>query len=170
MLSVQMEQRVNLKFLVELGKTFTEAYALLKQERKATEDGPRPGRPSTSKTDENISKLVSKSAKIEVLTALRERVRRRKPDLWKTKSWKIHQDNAPPHFCFVCEGVKSALKGTRFESVEAVKAKATKVLNQLTEADFQHCFQQLKHRMERCRDRQGEYIEGEKVSTVIDNE
>ncbi|KAJ8952665.1 hypothetical protein NQ318_020980 [Aromia moschata] len=34
------------------------------------------------------------------------------------------------------------LKRTRFESVEAVKAKATEVLNQLTEADFQHCFQQ----------------------------
>ncbi|KAJ8960962.1 hypothetical protein NQ318_020264 [Aromia moschata] len=34
------------------------------------------------------------------------------------------------------------LKGARFESVEAVKAKATEVLNQLTEADFEHCFQQ----------------------------
>ncbi|KAJ8938835.1 hypothetical protein NQ318_000830 [Aromia moschata] len=31
MLSVQMEQRVNLKSLVKLGKTFTEAYALLKK-------------------------------------------------------------------------------------------------------------------------------------------
>ncbi|KAJ8956495.1 hypothetical protein NQ318_019213 [Aromia moschata] len=30
MLSVQMEQRVNLKCLVKLGKTFTEAYAMLK--------------------------------------------------------------------------------------------------------------------------------------------
>ncbi|KAJ8939767.1 hypothetical protein NQ318_009798 [Aromia moschata] len=60
------------------------------------------------------------------------------------------------------------LKGTRFESVEAVKAKATEVLNQLTEADFQHCFQQWKSRMERCKDRQGEYIEGEKVATVRD--
>ncbi|KAJ8939415.1 hypothetical protein NQ318_020869 [Aromia moschata] len=57
------------------------------------------------------------------------------------------------------------LRGTRFESVEAVKAKATKVLNQLTEADYQHCFQQWKGRMERCRDRQGEYIEGEQVAT-----
>ncbi|KAJ8959332.1 hypothetical protein NQ318_022018 [Aromia moschata] len=66
--------------------------------------------------------------------------------------------------------VKSALKGTRFESVEAVKAKATEVLDQLTEADFQRCFQQWKSRMERCRDRQGEYIEGEKVATVIGNE
>ncbi|KAJ8939191.1 hypothetical protein NQ318_017088 [Aromia moschata] len=95
--------------------------------------------------------------------ALRERVRRRRPDLWKTKSWTIHQDNTPAHsalsvkaFFFAKYGitllehpsysrylapVKSALKGTRFESVEAVKAKATEVLNQLTKADFQHCFQ-----------------------------
>ncbi|KAJ8949581.1 hypothetical protein NQ318_016212 [Aromia moschata] len=31
MLSGQMEQRVNLKFLVKLGKTFTEASAMLKE-------------------------------------------------------------------------------------------------------------------------------------------
>ncbi|KAJ8954151.1 hypothetical protein NQ318_005745 [Aromia moschata] len=31
MLSVQMEQRVNLKFLVKLGKNYTEAYAMLKE-------------------------------------------------------------------------------------------------------------------------------------------
>ncbi|KAJ8948170.1 hypothetical protein NQ318_009262 [Aromia moschata] len=31
MLSVQMEQRVNLKFLGKLGKTFTEAYAMLNE-------------------------------------------------------------------------------------------------------------------------------------------
>ncbi|KAJ8934093.1 hypothetical protein NQ318_005086 [Aromia moschata] len=31
MLSVQMEQRVYLKFLVKLGKTCTEAYAMLKE-------------------------------------------------------------------------------------------------------------------------------------------
>ncbi|KAJ8952902.1 hypothetical protein NQ318_006519 [Aromia moschata] len=57
------------------------------------------------------------------------------------------------------------LKGTIFECVEVVKAKPTEVLNQLTEADIQHCFQRWKSRMERCRDRQGEYIEGEKVAT-----
>ncbi|KAJ8963448.1 hypothetical protein NQ318_018928 [Aromia moschata] len=59
------------------------------------------------------------------------------------------------------------LKGTTFESVEAVKAKATKVLNQLTEADFQHCSQQSKSRMERCRDRQGDYFKGEKVTVLL---
>ncbi|KAJ8944852.1 hypothetical protein NQ318_013001 [Aromia moschata] len=74
MLSAQMEQRVNPKFLVKLGKTFTEAYAMLKEEcgneglsrtqvferfkegRETTENDPRPGRPSTSKPDENIEK------------------------------------------------------------------------------------------------------------------
>ncbi|KAJ8937151.1 hypothetical protein NQ318_009317 [Aromia moschata] len=41
------------------------------------------------------------------------------------------------------------LKGTRFESVEAFKEEVTEVLYQLIEADFQHCFQQWKSRMER---------------------
>ncbi|KAJ8955430.1 hypothetical protein NQ318_003528, partial [Aromia moschata] len=34
-------------------------------------------------------------------------------------------------------------------------------------ADFQHCYQQRKSRMERCRDRQGEYVESEKVATIL---
>ncbi|KAJ8939420.1 hypothetical protein NQ318_020875 [Aromia moschata] len=74
--SIQIEQW----FLVKLGKTFTEAYAMLKEVygseclsrtqvvewlkrfkegRETTEDDPRPGRSSTSKTDENIEKLVN---------------------------------------------------------------------------------------------------------------
>ncbi|KAJ8944489.1 hypothetical protein NQ318_011746 [Aromia moschata] len=85
---------------------------------------------------------------IEALSALCERVRRRRPDFWKTKSWSkkdsSRQSTGP--FCFVSDGVffakygitvlehhytrptlllvKSVLKGIRFESVEAVKAKA----------------------------------------------
>ncbi|KAJ8955432.1 hypothetical protein NQ318_003530 [Aromia moschata] len=55
------------------------------------------------------------------------------------------------------------LKGTRFESVVTVKIKATEVLNQLTEADFQHCFQQWKSRMERFRDRQGSTLKAKKL-------
>ncbi|KAJ8951218.1 hypothetical protein NQ318_010245 [Aromia moschata] len=67
-----MEQWVNLKFLVKLGKTFAEAYAMLKEVygneclsrtqfkrfkegRETTESASR--RPSTSKTDENIEKV-----------------------------------------------------------------------------------------------------------------
>ncbi|PNF28416.1 hypothetical protein B7P43_G16337 [Cryptotermes secundus] len=55
---------------------------------------------------------------------------------------------------------------TRFESVDAVKAKATQLLKSITQDDLQHCFQQWKIRMERCRDRGGDYIEGDNISTV----
>lgn len=87
-----------------------------------------------------------------VLNTLRERVRRRGPDMWKNASWILHQDNAPTHTAlsvkkylaknnitvmehppyspdlapcdfFFFPKVKFALKGTRFESVDTVKKK-----------------------------------------------
>ena len=67
---------------------------------------------------------------------------------------------------FLFQKIKSALKGTRFEPVDAMKAKATELMNKLSEDDLQHCFQQWKIRMERCRDRGGEYIEGDDISIV----
>jgi len=130
----------------------------------------------------------------EVLTN-RERVRRR-PEIWKNGSWFLHRDNAPAHnalsfktfltkhkitvleqppyspelapcdLFFLFTEIKSALRGTRFESVDAVKAKATELMNKLPEDDLQHCFQQWKIRMERCRDRGGEHIEGDNISIM----
>ncbi|KAJ8954449.1 hypothetical protein NQ318_011125 [Aromia moschata] len=73
----KLEQRVNLKFPIKLGKTFAEAYEMLqevygneclsrtqdfewfkqfKEGRETTEDDPHPKWPSSSKTDENIEK------------------------------------------------------------------------------------------------------------------
>ena len=43
-----------------------------------------------------------------------------------------------------------------FESVDAVKAKATEFMNTLSEDNLQHCFQKWKIRMEQCRDWGGE--------------
>jgi len=78
MLSVNVEQRVNVKFCVKLGKSATETYDLLKkvygdeclsrtqvferfkrfkEGREVVEDDQRPGRPSTSKADANIEKV-----------------------------------------------------------------------------------------------------------------
>ena len=74
-------------------------------------------------------------------------------------------DLAPCDF-FLFPKIKSTLKGTGFESVDAVKAKATQLLNSLTQDDLQHCFQQWKIRMERCWDRGGDYIEGDNISIV----
>ena len=128
-----------------------------------------------------------------VLTTLRESVRRKRPDMWKNASWILHQDNAPAHNAlsakrylaknnisvmehppyspdlapcdfFLFPKIKSALKGTWFESVDAVKAKATQLLNSITQDNLQHCFQRWKIRMKRCRDRGGDYIEGDNTS------
>jgi [histone H3]-lysine36 N-dimethyltransferase SETMAR len=128
---------------------------------------------------------------IQVLTTLRERVRRKRPELWEENSWILHQDNAPAHNAlsvkqflakhsitlmehppyspdlapcdfFLFPKIKVELKGTRHESVDAVKEVATQLLNSLSENDLQHCFQQWKTRLQRCRDRGGEYIEGDK--------
>jgi len=67
-------------------------------------------------------------------------------------------DLAPCDF-FLLPKIKSALKRTRFESMEEVKRKSAELL--LTKEDFQHCFDQWKKRMEQCVARGGEYIEGE---------
>ncbi|KAJ8962733.1 hypothetical protein NQ318_001131 [Aromia moschata] len=123
-----------------------------------------PDSPSTSKTDENIHESFN------MRKVCAKMVPKFLPHEQKESRMNICADilNNTDTDPSLLDTV--TLKGTRFESVEAVKAKATEVLNQLTEADFQHCFEQWKSRMERCRDCQGEYIEGEKVATVIGNE
>jgi transposase len=62
--------------------------------------------------------------------------------------------------------IKSALKGTRFEFVDAVKAKVMEVMKKLSEKDLQHCFQQRKTCMELCRGRGGDHFEGDNISIV----
>ena len=78
---MSVEQRINLKFLVRLRKTPTEALKLLqevygddkmsrtclfewrkrfKERREEVEDDHRSGRPSTNRTDENVEQLRPK--------------------------------------------------------------------------------------------------------------
>jgi len=131
----------------------------------------------------------------EVLTNLREQVRKKRPEMWKNSSWVLHQGNVPAHNAppvrtfltkhkitvlkhppyspdlapcdfFLFPMIKSVLKGTRFESINAVKAKATELMNKLSEDNLRHCFQQWNILMEWCRDRGGEYIEGDNISIV----
>jgi len=96
--------------------------------------------------------------------------------LWQNDSWILHQDNVPAHNALSVKAVsgqksnasvitplfirqislhvwqfpklKSALNGTHFESVEAIKIKSTEVLKALREKDFQYCFNQWKILME----------------------
>jgi hypothetical protein len=74
-------------------------------------------------------------------------------------------DLAPCDF-FLFPKIKSAFKGTRFESVDTVKAKVIELMNKLSQHDLQHCFQQWKIHMKWCRDWGGEYTEGDNISIV----
>ena len=94
---------------------------------------------------------VNQQYYIEVLTKLREHVRRKRPELWRN-GWILDQDNAPAHNAlsvkqflanknitvlehppyspdlapcdfYLFPKIKSVLKGTHFVSVENVKAK-----------------------------------------------
>ena len=65
---------------------------------------------------------------------------------------------------FLFPKIKAGLKGTRFESVDVVKKNATQLMYVLSEKDLQHCFQQRLIRMKRCRDREGNYFEGDNMS------
>jgi hypothetical protein len=111
----------------------------------------------------------------EVLTILSEHVKRKRSEMWKKGSWILHHDNTlsvktfvakhkipvlehppcspglTPCDFFLFPKIKFALKGTCFQSVDAVKAKVTEVMKKLSEKDLQHCFQQWKICMELCR-------------------
>jgi hypothetical protein len=74
------------------------------------EDDERAGRPSTSKTEENVEKnqricwpesqTVNQKYYFETLTKLQEWVRKKRLELWKKKSWIFHQDRVPAHSAF----------------------------------------------------------------------
>ncbi|XP_039610931.1 protein GVQW3-like [Polypterus senegalus] len=106
MLSLKVEQRVNLKFLVKLNKTPTECFQMLtgaygeycmsrarvfewhkrfSEGRENVEDNERPGRPSTSRTEENVEKIrqmVRKDRRLSV-RMIAETINIDKDTAWK---------------------------------------------------------------------------------------
>jgi len=63
--------------------------------------------------------------------------------------------------------IKSALKGNRFGSVDAVKDKATQLLNSIIQDDLQHCTNSGKLSMERCRNQGGATLNGIRRQLII---
>jgi len=126
----------------------------------------------------------------EVLTKLRERVRRKRPEFWKA-GWILHQDIAPgynalfvkqflanktitvlehpppspdlaPCEFYLFPKIKSVLKGAHFVSVENVKAKMAEILKSLTEHDLRNCFEHWQYRMQPCVNSERNYFEGDR--------
>jgi hypothetical protein len=40
---------------------------------------------------------VNKECYLELIRHLRDAVRRKSPDLWASRNWQLHHDNAPAH-------------------------------------------------------------------------
>jgi len=135
------------------------------------------------------AQTVNQQYYIEVLTKFRERVRRKRPELWRNR-WILYQENAPAHnalsvvqylanknitvlehplyspdlaLCdfYLFPKIKSVLKGTHFVSTEDVKARTVASLNSLTERDLRNCFEHWQHRMHLCVNSEGNYFEGD---------
>lgn len=127
---------------------------------------------------------------LDVLRRLREDVRRKRPELWRSGDWFLHHDNAPAHTAlrvthylasqrwsvvphapyspdlapcdfFLFPRMKKMLKGKRYDDVEAVKTASQRALDNITREEFQTCFQQWEKRLDKCIACNGEYFEGD---------
>ncbi|KAE9541769.1 hypothetical protein AGLY_003760 [Aphis glycines] len=201
-MSENTEQRVYIKFCYKLGKTATETYQMLmlaygvetmsrarvfewfkrfKKGRTTVESDEREGRPSTSRNEEMIQKIR---------TAIRDAVRRKRPEFNESGSWKLHHDNTPAHSAHVVQQflakhgipvvsqppyspdlapcdfflfpkIKMALKSKRFQDVDEIKQNATEQLRRVSKNDFHRCFQKWQERWRTCMDSEGAYFEGD---------
>jgi histone-lysine N-methyltransferase SETMAR len=132
---------------------------------------------------------VNQQCYLEVLTRLRESLRRKRPGLWPDK-WILQHDNAPAHDAlrvreflaknFItkmdhppyssdlapCEfwlfpELKNALKGQRFADLSDIQHNVETSLRGIPENDFQDCLRQWQHRLTKCIASQGANFKGE---------
>ncbi|KAL4090154.1 hypothetical protein QTP88_025053 [Uroleucon formosanum] len=124
----------------------------------------------------------------DVLMRLREKIRKKRPEKWRTETWFLHHDNAPAHSAlsirefladkkipvvphppyspdlapcdfFLFPKLKFALKGQRFQDVEEIKANTAAELKVLTSEQFQRTFEKWQDRWNHCILSGGEYFE-----------
>jgi hypothetical protein len=57
--------------------------------------------------------------------------------------------------------MKLKLKGGRFDTIEEIQTESQRVLDTLTEKNFQEAFQKRRRRWDRCLHAEGNYFEGD---------
>ena len=129
---------------------------------------------------------VNKEYYTEVLREFRKRFRRKRPEIFESGQWHFHQNNAPVHNSILITdnltqmGIKTVphppyspdlapcdfwlfpklqenLRANRYSTIEDMKEAVTRVLNTLTQEDFQKFLE----RYNKCIDVEGEYFEGD---------
>jgi len=121
-----------------------------------------------------------------ILQHLMHSVREKRRELWETRLWLLHHDNAPFHNALgICEflaknnivvleqppyspdlaslfpKLEEVIKGTHFQDSEAIKTAMTRELQAILEESFQECIEAWQRRLEKCIRAQGDYFEGE---------
>ena len=129
---------------------------------------------------------VNKEYYVEVLKEFRKRFCRKRPALLKLGLWHFRQDNAPVHNSILVTdyltktGIKTIpqppycpdpapcdfclspkLRGCRYETIENMEEAVTKVIDTLTQEDFNGAFQKLLERLNKCFAAGGDYFEGD---------
>ena len=139
---------------------------------------------------------VNKEYYIEVLREFRKRFHRKRPALSKLGQLHFHLDNAPVHnsilatdnltkmgiktvphppsspdlsLCDFClfPKLKEKLRGWRYEKIEEMKKAVTKVIDTLTQEDFNGAFQRLLERYNKCNAAGRDYFEGDESFTCV---
>jgi histone-lysine N-methyltransferase SETMAR len=132
---------------------------------------------------------VNQQCYLEVLTRLRESVRRKRPGIWPDK-WILHHDNISAHDEFrvrefmatnsipnmehppyspdlaPCDfwlfpKLKNSLKGQRLAYLSDIQRNVKTLQRGIPENDFQDCFRQWHNHLTKCIVSQGEYFEGD---------
>lgn len=136
---------------------------------------------------------VNKEYYLSVLRRLREKIRHKRPELWANNSWIFHDDNAPSHRAavvndfktknsfnnidqppyspdlapcdfFLFPKLKLPLRGTRFDSFEAVKENSQRELKAIPASAYKACFDDWKKRWHMCIASEGAYFEGDTIN------
>ncbi|UYV76850.1 hypothetical protein LAZ67_14002195, partial [Cordylochernes scorpioides] len=118
---------------------------------------------------------ITSDSYLGVLRRLREAIRQKRPELWRSKSWILHHDNTPaetalkiskflqdhstsvfpqppyspdlaPCDFFLFGKLKKKLKGRKFQSIEEIKVKSKKAMEVIPKTDYQRCFADWKKR------------------------
>jgi transposase len=133
---------------------------------------------------------VNQAYYLEALKGLYEKVGQKRHQLFATKSWILHVDNAPAHTALsvreflaskqitrlehppylpdlaLCNFllfplVKKHLKGTDFDDVEDIQNNTTTALTAISQYEFQKCFEGWKKQWTSCITSQENYFEGD---------
>ncbi|UYV83638.1 hypothetical protein LAZ67_23001828 [Cordylochernes scorpioides] len=118
---------------------------------------------------------ITSDSYLGVLKRLREAIRQKRPELWRSKSWILHHDNAPahtalkiskllhdhstsvfpqPHYSsdlapcnfFLFGKLEKRLKGRKFQSIEEIKVESKKAMKAILKTDYQRYFADCKKR------------------------